>query len=481
MIHPILFSSLIPPPSSLLFCPCSFKFAASFFGFMRIRPARRINGALSLPGDKAISHRAAIISALARGSSNIENFSTGDDCAATLACLTDLGVDVEFEAGGVRIEGVGLEGLRAPSLELDCRNSGSTMRMLSGVLAGQNFESTLTGDESLQARPMRRIIEPLKLMGARVASRDGYCAPLHITGRVPLKAVSYEMPVASAQVKSCILLAGLYAKGQTHVIEARGRTRDHTERMLRWYGAKVTVGSSKDEHSPSNTITIEPSLQLKGRDFRIPGDISSAAFFIAAACLLPGSKFCVYGVGLNPTRTQFLSTLRSLGADVRAETSIDSRGRWMELDEPCGNVMVRGGAGLAPVKQHESNIVRGALIPQLIDELPMLAVLGTQVMGGFSIRDAAELRLKETDRIAATAENLRAMGVEVEEHEDGLTIPKRTHLRGAKLRAHNDHRIAMAFSVAALLAEGDSEIEGAECVSVSFPEFYTLLESVVER
>ncbi|HEV7842801.1 MAG TPA: 3-phosphoshikimate 1-carboxyvinyltransferase [Pyrinomonadaceae bacterium] len=448
---------------------------------MRIRPAHRINGALSLPGDKAISHRAAIISALARGTSHIENFSTGDDCAATVSCLRDLGVSVEFEAGGLRIEGVGLEGLRAPRSKLDCRNSGSTIRMLSGVLAGQNFESTLTGDESLQARPMRRIIEPLQLMGARVASREGYSAPLHITGRVPLKAVSYEMPVASAQVKSCILLAGLYAKGQTHVIEARARTRDHTERMLRWYGASVTVGASQDEHALSNTITIEPPLQLRGRDFRIPGDISSAAFFIAAACLLPGSKFSVLGVGLNPTRTQFLSTLRSLGADVRAETSVDSRGRWMELDEPCGIITVRGGAGLAPIKQHESNVVRGALIPQLIDELPMLAVLGTQVMGGFSIRDAGELRLKETDRIAATAENLRAMGVEVEEHEDGLTIRKRTHLSGAKLKTHNDHRIAMAFSVAALLAEGDSEIEGAECVSVSFPEFYTLLESVVER
>lgn len=448
---------------------------------MRVQPARRILGTLSLPGDKAISHRAAIIGALARGASHIENFSTGDDCASTLACLRDLGVSAEFEAGGLRIEGVGLEGLRAPRSLLDCRNSGSTMRMLSGVLAGQNFESTLTGDASLRTRPMRRIIEPLEMMGARVASREGYSAPLHITGRVPLKSVTYEMPVASAQVKSCILLAGLYAKGATHVIEARARTRDHTERMLRWYGASITVSASKDDKASSNTISLEPPQQLKARDFRIPGDISSAAFFIAAACLLPGSKFRVYGVGLNPTRTQFLTTLRSLGADVRAETSVDSRGRWMELDEPYGNIIVSGGAGLAPVKQHESNIVRGALIPQLIDELPMLAVLGTQVMGGFSIRDATELRLKETDRIAATAENLRAMGVEVEEHEDGLTIQKRTHLRGAKLKAHNDHRIAMAFSVAALLAEGDSEIEGAESVAVSFPEFYTLLESVVER
>jgi 3-phosphoshikimate 1-carboxyvinyltransferase len=447
---------------------------------MRIRPARRINGALSLPGDKAISHRAAIISALARGTSHIENFSASDDCAATVSCLKQLGVHAEVEACSLSIEGVGLEGLRAPRSYLDCRNSGSTMRMLAGVLAGQNFESILTGDESLKQRPMKRIIEPLRLMGARLEAVEG-CAPLCITGRKPLKAISYEMPVASAQVKSCILLAGLYAKGETHVIEARARTRDHTERMLRWYGAGVTHGAGQDDEAHPKIISLEPPLQLRARDFRIPGDISSAAFFIAAACLLPGSKLSIVGVGLNPTRTQFLPTLRSLGADVRAEISPDSRGRWVELDEPFGDVTVRGGAGLAPVKQHESNVLSGALIPQLIDELPMLAVLGTQVMGGVSIRDASELRLKETDRIKATVENLRAMGVEVEEHEDGLTTRRRTPLRGARLYAHGDHRIAMAFSVAALVADGDCEIEGAECVSVSFPEFYTLLESVTER
>jgi 3-phosphoshikimate 1-carboxyvinyltransferase len=450
---------------------------------MRIRPARRINGALSLPGDKAISHRAAIIGSLAGGTSRIENFSTGDDCAATLACLRGLGVSAELEASGslLQIEGGGLKGLRAPAAPLDCRNSGSTMRMLAGVLAGQNFESVLTGDESLQSRPMKRIIAPLEMMGARVLARDGR-APLQITGKSPLKAISYEMTVPSAQVKSCILLAGLYAREQTHVIEARARTRDHTERMLRWYGATVTdKAKGEEDNSTPNTITLEPSTQLRPREFRIPGDISSAAFFIAAACLLPNSRLSICGVGLNPTRTCFLSTLRSLGAEVRTEISPDSRGRWVELDEPFGDITVRGGPGLAPVRQQESNVLCGQLIPQLIDELPMLAVLGTQVIGGITIRDAAELRLKETDRISATVGNLRAMGVRVEEHEDGLTVSDRTPLRGAKLKAHNDHRIAMAFSVAALLAEGDSEVEGAECVSVSFPEFYTLLESVVER
>jgi 3-phosphoshikimate 1-carboxyvinyltransferase len=448
---------------------------------MRIHPARRINGALSLPGDKAISHRAAIISSLARGASRIENFSRSDDCAATLSCLKDLGVQIEINAGGVEVEGVGLEGLRAPGSPLDCRNSGSTMRMLAGVLAGQNFESTLTGDESLRGRPMKRIIEPLKLMGARVKSTEGR-APLHITGSKPLKAISYEMPFPSAQVKSCILLAGLYAKGQTQVREARGATRDHTERMLGWYGASVDESAKEDAGASLNIISVTPPQYLNARDFRVPGDISSAAFFIAAAALLPGSKLLINGVGLNPTRTQYLTTLRSLGADVRSELKdVDKWGIWSGLNEPYGDITVRGGAGLAPTTQHESNVLRGILIPQLIDELPMLAVLGTQVMGGLSIRDASELRLKETDRIAATVENLRAMGVEVLEHEDGLTILKRTHLRGARLNSHGDHRIAMAFSVAALLAEGESEIEDAACVSVSFPEFYKLLESVVER
>lgn len=435
---------------------------------------------MSPPGDKAVSHRAAIIAAIARGASRIENFSTGDDCLATLSCLKALGVRAEWEAGGgaLLVEGVGLEGLRAPRAALDCRNSGSTMRMLAGVLAGQSFESTLTGDESLRARPMKRVIEPLELMGAHVESREGR-APLLITGRVPLKAIAYEMAVASAQVKSAVLLAGLYAKEQTSVIEAGARrTRDHTERMLRWYGARVTERLSED--GSSNVISLEPKAQLRARDFRVPGDISSAAFFIAAASLLPGSSLKIRGVGLNPTRAAFLSVLRSLGADVRVEQSAGSSGRWAELDEPFGDIEVRGGAGLAPAKP-ESNQLRGALIPQLIDELPMLAVVGTQVTGGLTIRDATELRLKETDRIKATVENLRAMGARVEEHEDGLTIPERTRLRGAKIKAYGDHRIAMAFSIAALVAEGDSEIDGAESVSISFPEFYQLLESVTQR
>lgn len=439
---------------------------------------------MRLPGDKSISHRAAILAALASNSSRIDNFSTSEDCAATLRCLGQLGVKIERDGGSVTIGGAGLDGLRPSSEPLDCGNSGSTMRMLAGVLAGQNFTSVLTGDESLRSRPMKRIIEPLEMMGARISSEKGY-APLRIEGRRPLKSLSYEMKIASAQVKSCILLAGLYAEGYTEVIERKGATRDHTERMLRWFG--VPVGSRTIER---DGVTMEaPSVgrpaQFNAPNGTVPGDISSAAFFIALAALLSGSKLKINQVGLNPTRTRLLSVLRSLGIDV----SIDSlkcsddwnSGLLQDFDEPFGDVSVIGGAGIVPIKDGESNVLRGDLIPQLIDELPVLAVLGTQVMGGFSIRDAKELRVKESDRISATVENLRAMGVEVEEHEDGLTIPERTQLRGAKLDAHGDHRIAMAFTIAALIAEGASEITGTECVSVSFPEFFDLLESVVVR
>jgi 3-phosphoshikimate 1-carboxyvinyltransferase len=448
---------------------------------MRIQPARRIRGELRLPGDKSISHRAAILSALARGTARIKNFSTSEDCAATLNCLRELGVNVERDAASVLVEGVGLQGLSAPQASLDCGNSGSTMRMLAGVLAGQDFVSTLTGDDSLRSRPMKRIIEPLELMGARISSDNGR-APLQIEGRKPLKAISYKMPVESAQVKSCILLAGLSAEGRTSVIEPEGATRDHTERMLRWLKApvksrKVLRGTFINNES----ISIEGRVQFDAQDGTVPGDISSAAFFVVAASLLPGSELNIRRVGLNPTRTRLLSVLCSLGARVHVDLA--QTGQWWPEDfgEPFGDVGVKGSDGLAPVEAGESNILRGTLIPQLIDELPILAVLGSQVAGGVKIRDAAELRVKESDRIRATVENLRAMGVEVEEHNDGLTIPERRLLRGAKLDAHGDHRIAMAFTIAALIAEGESEIVGAECVGVSFPEFFRLLESVVER
>jgi 3-phosphoshikimate 1-carboxyvinyltransferase len=454
---------------------------------MRIRPARRVKGQMSLPGDKSISHRVAIVSALALGKARIENFSTSEDCARTLSCLAQLGVRVERDGKNVLIEGVGLQGLRAPSEPLDCGNSGSTMRMLAGVLAGQDFVSTLTGDESLRSRPMKRIIEPLEMMGARILSEDGR-APLTITGSPHLKGIRYEMPVESAQVKSAILLAGLKASGRTEVVEKQGATRDHTECLLRWLGVAIGSRAIEDNGLPSReAISIEGRVaQFKARDGKVPGDISAAAFFIAAAALLPNSKLEISQVGLNPTRTRLLSVLRPLGVDVHVsslERSDDEwRGAMEDFDEPFGDLSIRGGPGLAPLEPGESNVLRGSLIPQLIDELPVLAVLGSQILGGFEIREAAELRVKESDRLRATVKNLRAMGALVEEYDDGLRILERAQLRGAKLDAHGDHRIAMAFTIAALIAEGESEIVGAEsCVGVSFPEFFELLESVIER
>ena len=435
---------------------------------------------MSLPGDKSISHRAAILAALARGPSRIENFSTSEDCAQTLSCLTQLGVHVERHQTEVRIEGVGLDGLCEPSLPLDCGNSGSTIRMLAGVLAGQGFISRLSGDRSLRSRPMERIIQPLEMMGAHIQSVNGH-APLRITGTRRLQGISYELPVASAQLKSCILLAGLNAEGRTRVIEERGTTRDHTERMLRWFGVEVSSLTIEDRGIIKEAITLEDCSQFEAQNGTIPGDISSAAFFIAATALLPGSKLRLNQVGLNPSRTQLLSVLRSLGVDVRPEFARRGGRLPEDFNEPFGDVLVTGGAGLAPFEPGRSNVLSGALISQLIDELPILAVLGSQVLGGISIRDAKELRVKESDRISATVENLRAMGAEVIEHEDGLTIGERTRLKGARLNAHGDHRIAMAFSIAALIAEGESELVGADCVRVSFPEFFELLDSVVER
>jgi 3-phosphoshikimate 1-carboxyvinyltransferase len=441
---------------------------------MKIQPARRLRGRLRLPGDKSISHRAGILAALAEGLTRIENFSTGQDCASTLACLGQLGVNIERHGTSVLIEGVGPKGLRAPAEMLDCGNSGSTMRLLAGVLAGQDFVSELTGDASLRSRPMKRIIEPLELMGARISSDAGR-APLRIEGRQPLKSINYRMPVASAQVKSCVLLAGLHADGRTEVIEEGGPTRDHTELMLDWLGVHLMKSSTQACDVISEVFAINGPVKFKARDIMIPGDVSSAAFFIAAAAMLPGSELLITDVGLNPTRSQIIGTF----GEIRAGVSVDEM--HAVCNEIVGTIRVSGAEGLAPLREGQSNILRGSLIPQLIDELPMLAVVGTQVAGGLTILDAKELRVKESDRINATVENLRRMGASVEEYEDGLRVFGPTRLRGAMLDSYSDHRIAMAFTVAALLAEGESEIAGAECASVSFPEFFQLLETLIER
>jgi 3-phosphoshikimate 1-carboxyvinyltransferase len=367
--------------------------------------------------------------------------------------------------------GAGNRGLQASTEPLDCGNSASTMRMLAGMLVGQNFDSILTGDESLRSRPMKRIIEPLEMMGAQILS-DGGNPPLIIKANTSLEAIRYNLPVASAQVKSAVLVAGLRARGRTEVIETLGITRDHTERMLNWFGAPVETRVCPNG---LRTITIDGPATFDGSDIEIPGDISSAAFLVAAAALIPGSELEISGIGLNPTRTQFLLTFRSLGLEIDMALLNEKCG------EPVGSIRISGHPNPEPAQPGKSNLLRGALISQLIDELPLLGVVGTQVPGGIEIRDASELRFKETDRISATVKNLRTMGAEVVEFEDGLAVAGMAQLRGAKLDAVADHRIAMAFTIAALLADGESEITGAENVEVSFPEFFGLLESVVQR
>ena len=445
-------------------------------GPVKITPAKHLRGRVRVPGDKSVSHRAAMLAALASrgGRTRVTNFSSSADCAATLACLAQLGVGVAREGATVEIVGAGLELPRAPAAPLDCGNSGTTLRLLAGVLAGQSFRAVLTGDESLRSRPMRRVIEPLELMGARLEAEDGR-APVAVEGRRPLGALRYELPVASAQVKSCVLLAGLNADGRTEVIETRGETRDHTERMLTWFGAGVeTRAETRAGGAEARVVSVEGGRGLRARDVSVPGDISSAAFLLAAAAMLPGSDVEVEGVGLNPTRAGVLEVLRALGADVSAEGGREAS------NEPVGDIRARGAAGLAPARAG-ANRLGGSRVGGLIDELPILAVLGTRVEGGLEIRDAAELRVKESDRVRATVDNLRAMGAEVEEYDDGLAVFGPLRLRGARVRSHGDHRIAMAFAVAALAAEGDTEIEGADCVSVSFPDFFPLLESICVR
>ena len=428
---------------------------------MKLSPAHRVRGRLRLPGDKSISHRAALIAALAEGPSEISNFSTARDCASTLSCLRALGVWIEQTSDKLRF--AGRQKLVTANEPLDCGNSGSTMRILAGVLAGHDVNATLIGDESLSSRPMRRIIEPLELMGAQIEATDGK-PPLKIRGAAKPKAITYKLPVASAQVKSAILFAGLNAHGQTTVIETLP-SRDHTERLFNGFGVPVKTNDL--------TVTLDGPARFTGGSLTIPGDVSSAAFFIAAAMLLPGSDLVIEGVGLNPTRAAFLNVLRSWGADI-SETDLKT-----ERNEPAATIRVRSGVDSVP--QDDDRVLRGAMIPSLIDELPLLAVVGTQIKGGIEIRDAGELRFKESDRLATTVGNLRAMGAEVSELGAGLRITQPTKLHGATIDSFGDHRIAMAFSVAALIADGETEIRGAEAAAVSFPEFFDLLDSLVER
>jgi len=426
-----------------------------------ISPGGSVSGVVELPGDKSISHRYAILAALAEGASEIRNFSPAADCASTLECCRRLGIAVDAKGEHVRIAGKGLDGLKASRRTIDAENSGSTIRMLSGVLAGQRFTSTITGDSSLRRRPMRRVVDPLRQMGADIRSTDGDRAPLEIRGG-KLHGIDYTLPVPSAQVKSAILLAGLYADGLTIVRESV-RTRDHTELALREFGANVTV--AKDQ------VRIEPRPKLQPRQLIVPGDLSSAVFLIGAALVLPESSLMLHNVGLNPTRTRVLDFLISIGAAINL-ASVQSRD-----GELIGDVSVRH----APLV---GGSISGAQVAEMIDELPMLAALGPFTEKGIEIHDAQELRVKESDRIATLAEGLRQMGARLEEFPDGLRLEGHesgagtatSKLRGAKVNPQGDHRIAMALAVVALGAEGDTVIKDSECVGVSFPEFFKTLE-----
>ena len=424
-----------------------------------IRPACNIYGSLRLPGDKSISHRYAMLAAFAEGISHFTNFSTGADCASTLACMQALGARVnKTNENSVEISGV--SGHVTPAGHpLDCGNSGSTMRMISGLLAPQQGSFTLNGDDSLSRRPMERIRKPLEAMGAKLTLTDGH-APLTIHGS-PLQAVDYTTPVPSAQVKTCILLAGLQTDGTTIVREAV-RTRDHSELALRAFSAKLT--------RTLESVSISGPQSLHAIDAAVPGDISSAAFFLCAAAIFPGSSLVLDSLGLNPTRATLLDVLTALGAHI-AVLNLEEK-----HSELVGTVQIT-----SPAQGLGSTEVSGALAAQLIDELPVLAAIAPYTSGGIRIRDAKELRVKESDRIALVVKNLRAMGAEVAEFEDGLDVPGGQTLHGATIDSGGDHRIAMAFSVAALRAQGDTLIQGADSAAISFPEFFNLLDLVAER
>ena len=417
---------------------------------MKFTRAKALKGEIFVPGDKSVSHRAVMFGSLAKGTTVIENFLRGADCLSTIDCFRKLGISIEETPSQIRIHGKGLHGLTKPSEILDAGNSGTTTRLISGILSGQTFETTLTGDTSIQKRPMKRIIEPLTEMGASVTSLSGNgCAPLRIEGR-PLHGISYTTKVASAQVKSAILLAGLYADGPTSVTEP-ALSRNHSELMLRMFGAEVKTHGT--------TATIFPDPELTAQEIKVPGDISSAAYFIAAACITPGSEVLIRNVGVNPTRDGILRVCKMMNADVTVLPGKNGAG------EPVADLLVKS-------SHLKSCVIEGDLIPTLIDELPVIAVMACFAEGTTIIRDAAELKVKESNRIDVMAENLTRMGASVEATEDGLIIKGGRPLQGAAIESHLDHRIAMSFAVAALNADGETSISGAVCVNISYPNFY---------
>lgn len=424
---------------------------------MEITQAKKpLRGAIAVPGDKSVSHRAVMLGALARGTTRIRNFLQGADCLSTIGCFSHMGIQVENLQDEVLVHGKALHGLSAPGQVLDVGNSGTTTRLISGILAGQPFSSELTGDASIQSRPMNRIIRPLSQMGAQVESiRGNGCVPLRICGG-PLKGIHYDSPVASAQVKSCVLLAGLYADAPTSVTEP-WISRDHTERMLARFGARVETRDT--------TATVWPDPQLTAADLRVPGDISSAAYFIAAALLVPGSELLIKNVGINPTRDGLLRVCKAMGADITLENVQDTSG------EPCADLLVRHSC-------LTGTTVEGGLIPALIDELPVVAVLAAFAQGTTVIRNAEELKVKESNRLDIMVTELRAMGCDIEGTEDGMIIRGGRPLAGAVIDSRLDHRIAMSFAIAGLAAEGVTTIRRSDCVDISYPGFFRDLEKL---
>ena len=424
-----------------------------------LNAAKALSGTIPLPGDKSISHRYAMLAAIAEGESVIRHFAASNDCRSTMNCLSALGVPIRVTGDTVNIQGCGLRGLRAPGKPLDAQNSGTTIRLLSGILAGCDFGCSITGDASLSNRPMGRIIQPLRLMGARIESRERDLPPLAIRGG-SLKGIRYPLPVASAQVKSCVLLAGLYATGVTS-IEETVPTRDHTEIALSEFGAAVRVSGG--------WIEVDPNPRLLGQHLTVPGDLSGAAFFLAAAVMVPGSDLAIPGVSLNGRRRELLNYLERAGMDISVENETTEAG------EARGDLRARYSAAFLEKRMPD---IKGPEAASLIDEIPALAVLGSQTAGGLEISDAGELRVKESDRISAVAANLRAMGAGVTEKPDGLIVSGGRKLRGADIITGKDHRIAMAFAVAGLGADGETRIHDAECVNVSFPDFWDILKAI---
>ena len=417
---------------------------------------RPLKGEITVPGDKSISHRAVMFGALSQGTTEVTNFLQGADCLSTIDCFRRLGIQIENTTEKILVHGKGLHGLTKSDSILDVGNSGTTTRLISGILAGQTFETTLNGDESIQSRPMKRIMEPLSMMGADITSIYGNnCAPLKITG-APLHGIHYHSKVASAQVKSCILLAGLYADGITKVTEPT-ISRNHTELMLRGFGANVIC--------EGKTASIVPDPKLMGQKIEVPGDISSAAYFIAAGLIVPGSEILVKNVGINPTRDGIIRVCQNMGADITLLNKRENGG------EPVADVLVR-------YSDLKATTIEGEIIPTLIDEIPMIAVMACFAKGTTIIKDAAELKVKESDRIAVMVDNLSRMGAHITATDDGMIIEGGYPLHGALIDSHLDHRIAMSFAIAALAADGETEIKDAHCVNISYPNFYEELSNL---